>query len=112
MQQYYISGVWSTVIKSKSLITHVLLHQSNAGKMFSGGKKTTLEKIIKLLTSGAATIHTMEWSYKFHEWQKGIEVGFETIDDVDYLRTKRDNVFFDNLGNLLPMKVLAGALKD
>ena len=106
MEQYYISGIWTSFVNGNPLITHVLLHRSNADKMFSKGKKTSSESIVKLLRSGAANILTIEWSYKFNEWQKGIEVDFETIDDMAYLRTKRDNKLFNNLGSLLPMKVL------
>ena len=107
MDQYYISGIWRSAINDQSSITNVMLHQSNANKTFSRGKKTSIQKVIQLLRSGTANIYTIEWSYKFREWQKGIQVDFEIIDDVELLRTKRDNKLFDNLGDLLPMKVLS-----
>ena len=107
MDQYYISGIWRSAINDQSSITNVMLHQSSANKTFGRGKKTSIQKVIQLLRSGTANIYTIEWSYKFREWQKGIQVDFEIIDDVEHLRTKRDNKLFDNLGDLLPMKVLS-----
>ena len=107
MDQYYISGIWRSAINDQSSITNVMLHQSSANKTFGRGKKTSIQKVIQLLRSGTANIYTIEWSYKFREWQKGIQVDFEIIDDVEHLRTKRDNKVFDNLGDLLPMKVLS-----
>ena len=107
MDQYYISGIWRSAINDQSSITNVMLHQSSANKTFGRGKKTSIQKVIQLLRSGTANIYTIEWSYKFREWQKGIQVDFEIIDDVELLRTKRDNKVFDNLGDLLPMKVLS-----
>ena len=106
MEQYYISGIWTSVVGGRSLITHVMLHQSHTDKMFGKGKKTSLENIVKLLRNRSASILTIEWSYKFNEWQKGSEVDFETMDNLEYLRTKRGDKLFDNLNSLLPMNVL------
>jgi len=111
-EQYCISGIWASAVKEHISITHVMLHRSNTNNSFSRGKKVNADKIVKLIRSRKATIHTIEWSYKFQEWQKGTEVGFETVDDVEYLRTKKENKLFDNLNNLLPMKVLMASLAE
>ena len=111
MEQYFISGIWTSKVNGETVITHVMLHQSDNDKKFKAGKRVNQESVIKLLKKENVSINTIEWNYKFKEWQKGTAVSFEKVNETEYLVTKRDNEFINSLATLLPMKVLTAKTK-
>ena len=111
MEQYFISGIWTSKINGETVITHVMLHESDKDKKFKAGKRVNQDSVIKLLKKENVFINTIEWSYKFKEWQKGTAVSFEKLNGTEYLVTKRDDAPINSLSSLLPMKVLTAKSK-
>ena len=111
MEQYFISGIWTTMVNGEAVITHVMLHESDKNKSFKAGKKVHQDSVIRLMKKDDVLINTIEWSYKFKEWQKGAAVSFDKINETEYLVTKRDDKLTNSLATLLPMKVLTAKTK-
>jgi hypothetical protein len=111
MEQYFISGIWTSRVNGEAVITHVMLHESDKDKKFKAGKRVHQDSVIKLLKKENVVIYTIEWSYKFKEWQKGTVVSFEKQNETEYLVTKRDDAPVNSLSTLLPMKVLTAKSK-
>lgn len=111
MEQYFISGIWTSIVNGEAVITHVMLHESDKNKGFKAGKKVHQDNVIKIMKKDGVLINTIERSYKFKEWQKGAEVCFNKSNEAEYLVTKRDDKLTNSLSTLLPMKVLTAKLK-
>lgn len=111
MEQYFISGIWTTIVNGEAVITHVMLHESDKAKKFKAGKKVHQDSVIKLMKKDNILIYTIEWNYNFKEWQKGAVVSFEKINEAECLVTKRDDKLTNSLAILLPMKVLTAKSK-
>lgn len=107
MVQYFISGIWTSMINGQKVITHVMLHHSDHDNSFKNGKKVRHDDVVKLMKEDDALIYTIEWNYNFREWQKGTQVSFEKVNETTCLVTKKDGKLVSNLSALLPMKVLS-----
>ena len=101
---YFISGVWFTKSTSSKRISSVFLHR-NTETGFEKGIKTSEADVIKLL-KGKSTIMTLRWDYSAASWKKGAYVGYETLQNVEILRTHKDATVTDNLDNMIDMDAL------
>ena len=110
MKQYFISGIWTSVVNGQPVVTYVMLHDSS-DKKFKTGRKVHQDRVIKLMKTEDVLVHTIEWSYTFKEWQKGTAVSFEKINDIEQLVTKKDGTVTNCFSSLLPMKVLTAKSK-
>jgi Protein of unknown function (DUF3892) len=96
---YYITGVWKD---SQKRVTDVMLHLvNNDGTFNTRGTKTNKKDVILLIKKGKE-IKTLFWEYP--NWKTGALVTYETINNIEYLRSLRDTSTKNNLDNSLQME--------
>src|SRR6478735_6634158 len=101
MAEYYITGIKKRTSGDHTYISEVCLHlvQNNNIQM---GALVTKDQVITLIKTGQS-VFTANWDYAGIGWSQGEPVTYETLNRIEYLRSKRDNQISDNLLHLLPL---------
>lgn len=94
---YYISAVSKDI---KGRVTHVMLHEVTDDTSFRNGIKRDKEVVIQYIKKGYI-IKTVTWNYP--TWIIGARVTYETVNNVEYLRTVPDASVHNNLDNSFPL---------